>query len=167
MTKFQKYASLFIAVCLMILVTGVCCKISRHRGYKSGWNDALASAVPDTVTVTYTIVREKPVEVTRWKYKMVYVPVTDTITQHDTTYVALQFEKKEYADSAYRAVVSGFHPSLDWIEVYQRTQTVTNYIERPAPRWSFGVTAGPCILWDGNFRAGIGVAAGVQFRFGK
>lgn len=132
MTKFQKYASLFIVVCLMILVTGVCCKISRHNGYKAGWNDCIASAVPDTVWRVDTIIHEQPTEVVKWKDKLVYVPIaqTDTVHHHDTTYVALQFEKKEYIDSTYKAVVSGFQPSLDWIEVYQRTQTITNYVEK-------------------------------------
>lgn len=87
----------------------------------------------------------------------------------DTAFVEVPvpIEVKTYSDSTYQAQVSGFRPSLDWIEVYQLTQTVTKYIDRPAPRWSFGVTAGPSILWDGNFHAGVGVTAGVQFRFGK
>ena len=169
MTKFQKYAALFIVVCLMILVTGLCCKISRSNGYKAGWNAAVESAVPDTVWRTDTITYEKPVETVRYKDKLVYVPVTqtDTIHKHDTTYIALQFEKKVYQDSTYRAVVSGYHPSLDQISVFPQTAYITNTIVEKAPRWSFGVSAGPGVFVDfkGAIHVGGGVVAGVQYRF--
>ena len=53
----------------------------------------------------------------------------------DTAFVEIPVpvEVKTYADSTYRAQVSGYRPSLDWIEVYQRTQTITNYV--PSPVW--------------------------------
>lgn len=167
MNKFEKCASLFIVVCIMLLVTGVCCKISKHNGYKQGWNEAIESAVPDTVWRTDTITYEKPVEIVKYKDKLVYVPVTDTIHKHDTTYIALQFEKKVYRDSTYRAVVSGFQPSLDEISVYPKTAYITNTIVEKAPRWSFGVTAGPCVMVDfkGSVHFGGGVVAGIQYRF--
>ena len=127
MTKFQKYATLFIVVCLMIVVTGLCCKVAKKNGYKAGWKAAVESAVPDTVWRTDTITYEKPVPVEKWIENVVYVPVTqtDTVHKHDTTYIALQFEKKVYQDSSYRAVVSGFQPSLDEITIYQQTAYIT------------------------------------------
>lgn len=142
--------------------------LGHRAGYKKGWNDCIASAVPDTVWRVDTIIHEQPTEVVKWKDKVVYVPIsqTDTVHHHDTTYVALQFEKKEYIDSTYKAVVSGFQPSLDWIEVYQRTQTITNTIVEKAPRWSFGVAAGPGVFWDRRgVSVGIGAVLGVQYRF--
>ena len=169
MTDFQKYAALFMVVCFMLIITGVCCKISKHNGYKQGWDAAIASAVPDTVWRTDTITYEKPVETIKYKDKLVYVPVTqtDTIHQHDTTYIALQFETKVYQDTTYRAVVSGFQPSLDEIAVFPRTAYITNTVVEKPSSWSFGVTAGPGVMVDfkGSVHFGGGIVAGLQYRF--
>lgn len=85
----------------------------------------------------------------------------------DTAFVEIPvpIEVKTYADSTYRAQVSGYRPSLDWIEVYQRTQTITQYIDHPAPRWSFGVTGGLGVVWSDGMRIGPGIVAGLQYRF--
>lgn len=63
MSNFQKYASLFIVVCVMILVTALCCKVSRKRGYSTGYQDALASIKPDTEYVDKPVYIDKPVPV--------------------------------------------------------------------------------------------------------
>ena len=143
--------------------------IGKGNGYKAGWKAAVESAVPDTVWRTDTITCEKPVETVKYKDRLVYVPVAqnDTIHHHDTTYIALQFEKKVYQDSSYRAVVSGFQPSLDEISVFPRTAYITNTIVEKPSRWSFGVTAGPGVFVDftGAIHVGGGVVAGVQYRF--
>ena len=99
------------------------------------------------------------------KIRTEYIAVRDTVHVADSVYVEVPIESKTYEDSTYRAQVSGWHPSLDWIEVYQKTTTITNYIERPAPRWSFGITAGPAVVYDGSFHGGIGVALGLNYRF--
>lgn len=65
MTNFQKIAILFIVVCLMIIVTGVCCKISYHKGYTAGWQECLASIQVDTTqhTDTSSYVNPEPISV--------------------------------------------------------------------------------------------------------
>lgn len=50
----------------------------------------------------------------------------DTITIHDTTYLLLEKEIKEYRDDSYYARVSGYRPSLDYIEIYQQNKVITN-----------------------------------------
>lgn len=62
----------------------------------------------------------------------------------DSVAVALEIETRVYEDSLYRAQVSGpavadYRPSLDWIETYARTQTITRTETR---RHRFAVTAG-------------------------
>lgn len=140
----------------------------RKIGYNRGYSDGFYAPHPaDTINRTDTLYIDRPVPVVEYvdRERPVYIAVHDTTTINDTTFVVLPREVKEYADSTYRAQVSGVEPSLDWIEVYQRTQTITQYIDHPAPRWSFGVTAGPGIVYDGKIHGGIGIVAGLQYRF--
>lgn len=83
------------------------------------------------------------------------VYVTDTMRvqvvteKRDTIWAELPREVKEYRDTSYYAKVSGFSPSLDAIEVYQRTKTIT-ITERVKPsRWGVGVTAGYGLTTNG------------------
>lgn len=142
----------------------------RRIGYEVGWSEGFAAgwAAPhpaDTTTRTDTVFIDRPVEVVRWRDRVEYLAVTDTIRVADSVFVEVPIEVRQYADSTYRAQVSGWHPSLDWIEVFARTQTITSTIVKEAPRWSLGVTAGPGLLYDGNLHAGLGIVAGVQYRF--
>ena len=128
MTKFQRICGLFCLAVGIILAVGFAWKTGKSRGYSRGFSAGVESVKKDTLTIVDTIRIDNPVEVIKWKDKLVYIPITDTISIHDTTYIALQFEKKVYQDSAYRAIVSGFKPSLDEIEVYQKTQTIVKTI---------------------------------------
>lgn len=75
-----------------------------------------------------------------------YIPVVDTMRIHDTIFVALEREQKEYADSEYRAIVSGIRPSLDFIEVYPKTKIITQTItlspEHKPTRFGIGAQVG-------------------------
>ena len=142
--------------------------IGRERGYAEGYDAGFLAPHPgDTTSRVDTLYIDRPVVVEKWKEidRPVYIAVHDTTTINDTTFVVLPREVKQYADSTYRAQVSGVQPALDWIEVFQRTTTITQYIDHPAPRWSFGVTAGPGIVYDGKIHGGIGIVAGLQYRF--
>lgn len=141
-------------------------RIGREVGYSEGYEAGWGAPHPaDTATRTDTVYIDRPVEVVRWRDRVEYLAVTDTIRIADSVFVEVPIEVRQYADSTYRAQVSGWHPRLDWIEVYSRTQTITSTIVKEAPRWSLGVTAGPGLLYDGNLHAGLGIVAGVQFRF--
>lgn len=100
----------------------------------------------DTITIrhTDTIVVEKPrvVDSTVILTKVVRVPIyrTDTLALTDTVEVALPITQKVYADSTYKAWVSGYNPSLDSIEVYR--QTIIHKVQTRHSRWSIGAHAG-------------------------
>lgn len=80
----------------------------------------------DTLVRYDTIKIDKPVEVRYVQTtKTIRIPVRDTIRLKDTTYVVLPKEVKEYRDSQYYAKVSGYQPSLDYIEVYPKTTTIS------------------------------------------
>jgi len=146
MTKFQKYATIFIVVCLAIVAAGFACKISRSRGYKAGYADAYASIKPDTEYVDKPVYIDKPVPVEVKPAGMEMYPI-GTLAQlqqmvdsmaavkPDTSAVVIPIpmETKTYRDSTYEAQVSGYNPSLDWIKVYQRTAYINTPI--PTPVW--------------------------------
>lgn len=169
MSKFEKYATLFMVACLLIVAAGFACKISHRRGYSSGWRDAIASAVSDTVLVVDTIRIDHPVPEYVYidREKPVYLPVHDTalVVIRDTTYIAVEREIKGYSGEDYRLQVSGVQPSLDWIEVKKTTEYITNTIP-DVRRWTFGISAGPGLVYDFHgIHAGLGIVAGVQYRF--
>lgn len=155
----------------------------RRIGYEVGYSEGFAAgwAAPhpaDTATRTDTVFIDRPVPVSSIPAGVELLPVgtlaqmqarVDSLlaVRPDTAFVEVPvpIEVRQYADSTYRAQVSGWHPSLDWIEVRKTTQTITSTIVKEAPRWSLGVTAGPGLLYDGNLHAGLGIVAGVQFRF--
>ena len=105
-------------------------------GHKKGYSEGYSALHPsDTVVVIDTHFVDRPVEVVKWyeKDKPVYIAVHDTTTINDTTFVVMPREVRQYRDSTYFAQVSGVDPSLDWIKVYQKTVTVTNYVEKKVP----------------------------------
>jgi hypothetical protein len=81
----------------------------------------------DTLIFRETItIEHPPVEKHIITKDTMLVKVRDTVTIHDTTYVVLNKEVKEYRGESYYAVVSGYQPSLDFIEVYPETKVVTS-----------------------------------------
>ena len=80
----------------------------------------------------------------------------------DSVTLDVAIEHREYRDSTYRAIVSGpvvgdIHPSLDFIETYNRTTTIT--VERPK---RFAVTAGVGAAYTPKgFQPYVGVGVGV------
>ena len=124
----------------------------------------------DTIYYRDTITREKPVYLTRYIKDALRVPVTDTIRLRDTLWLDLPREVREYGDSTYRAVVSGFRPSLDRIDIYQRERTITRTVTLPSSRLGFGVQAGVGVV--GAFsnpvpQVGYYIGVGATWKFGK
>lgn len=122
----------------------------------------------DTLTVFDTIVKNKPIYITK------VVERVDTVrlatVERDTVAAVIPIERKVYAeDSLYRAVVTGYLASLDSLVIWPKTTTITidRTVRETAPRWSFGVTAGPAVLVapSGRMHAGAGIAVGVSCRF--
>ncbi|MCR5327175.1 MAG: hypothetical protein K6E37_10615 [Bacteroidales bacterium] len=175
MSNFQKYASLFIVVCVMILVTALCCKVSRKRGYSSGYSDALASIKPDTEYVDKPVYIDKPVPVEVKPAGQEFYPV-GTVAQlkkvidslaavrPDTAFVEIPvpMETRHYRDekdSTYEAQVTGYRATLDWVKVRQRTA----YIDIPIPTPVYPellISPAASVYFDpGGLMLGGGVAA--------
>lgn len=82
--------------------------------------------------------------------------------------VLVPISRNVYEGEDYRAVVSGFRVSLDTLDIFRKTQTVTNTVvqrvEVPGKpkRWGIGVSAGYALTLKG-MKPYIG--AGVQYNF--
>lgn len=127
-------------------------------GYREGINHTQAPIESrDTITIVDTITIDHPYpvykEVIKNHYE--YIPVTDTMTINDTVYVAVQRERVVYQDSLYRAVISGIYPSLDSMQVYPRTTTITIREKEKAGKWHLGVQAG--VGYTGKIEPYIGI----------
>lgn len=98
----------------------------------------------DTVTLRDTHVVERPVYVHRYTRDSILVAVRDTVIRHDTAYIALPRETRVYKDSTYQAVVSGYQPTLDRIEIFQSSRVITSEsVKIPKrKRWGVGVQVG-------------------------
>ena len=42
---------------------------------------------------------------------------------------------------------------------------VKETVREKAPRFGWGITAGPTVLWNGNLHAGLGLTAGLTYNF--
>ena len=116
--------------------------------------DTLRDTVPRPVLVCFD----------HWDTLRVAVRTVDTLrvavrtvdTLRDSVYipVPIPIERKEYRTDDYRAIVSGYRPRLDLMEVYRKTRTVT--VTKEPKRWGIGPTAGFGI--PGGWYVGIGVS---------
>ena len=117
----------------------------------------------DTLIYHDTLVTYKPKYITKRVIDTMYVPLP-VEDGKDTVYAPLPREEKVYADSTYRAVVSGYLPSLDTMEVFRKTvfidKEVTKTVYVEPSRWGIGVSAGYG-LSKGGLSPYIGV--GVQY----
>jgi len=107
--------------------------------------------VKEKVVVEYhhdTITLQKPPKIVIRE-----VVRTDTLFLTDSIFVDVPIEQAVYADSNYRAVVSGWHPSLDTISVYPVTKIITKVQEvqvaAPPKRLGVGFVAGYGVGKDG------------------
>ena len=141
----NKAAVILASILAIILIAGV-----FVGGFFAGKGKREIIEVRDTVTKieTYrdTITIVKPVPVKETVHDSILVPVVDTMCIRDTVYISLPMERKEYRDSDYVAVVTGYRPELESISVFPITKVVTQTItihdkSKPKP-WGVGVQVG-------------------------
>jgi hypothetical protein len=133
------------------------------------------SVKPEIVEIhrTDTVVVRDTVRETVLVPKVRYLTRVDTVlllVPGDTVKVPVlvPISRNVYEGEDYRAVVSGFRASLDTLDIFRKTQTVTNTVvqrvEVPGKpkRWGIGVSAGYALTPQG-MKPYIG--AGVQYNF--
>ena len=123
----------------------------------------------DTVAVHDTVRETVPVPKVRYLTRVdtVLLPVPgDTAEVPVPVPVLVPISRNVYEGEDYRAVVSGFRASLDTLNIFRKTQTVTNTVvqrvEVPGKpkRWGIGVSAGYALTPQG-MKPYVGV--GVQY----
>lgn len=90
--------------------------------------DTVRDTVPHTVLVRFD------------HWDTLYIPLLIDSGIVDSVPFAIPIEKKEYRTENYHAVISGYKPELELMEVFKKTLTIT---VTPKPkRWGFGLQAG-------------------------
>ena len=110
--------------------------LSWRLGYRSAVAESIETPRADTLIVRDTVTVEYPVPILTTITDTLLVAYPDIVIIHDTTFVQLPKERKEYSGKDYRAVVSGYQPSLDLIQVFPETKVVTRTISVPSRKRS-------------------------------
>ena len=130
----------------------------------------------DTLFIPREIVVEKPVEVVKWRTRLrteivmlasagTVTAIDSSTTVCDSVLVEVPIEQRVFADSNYTAFVSGWRPVLDSIRITAPTMVIKETVKQKAPRFGFGIAAGPSVIYNGSVHAGIGVTAGIMYHF--
>ena len=107
----------YVLILVVGIVIGILCRPKRI--------ERVVDIQRDTITKIDTHIIEKPVLVEKRVTDTMYYEVHDTTRVKDTLYVALPREEKTYQGEDYLAKISGFQPSLDYIETYPKTTYIT------------------------------------------
>lgn len=90
--------------------------------------DTVRDTVPHTVLVRFDY------------WDTLYIPLLIDSGIVDSVPFAIPIEKKEYRTENYHAVISGYKPELELIEVFKKTQTIT--LKTNSKQWGLGVQVG-------------------------
>lgn len=127
--------------------------LSWRLGYRSAVAESIETPKADTLIIRDTVTVEYPVPILTTITDTLLVAYPDIVIIHDTTFVQLPRERKEYSGKDYRAVVSGFQPSLDLIQIFPETKVVTQTISVPSrnrSHWALSLQAGYGITLQNN-----------------
>lgn len=143
-----------IGFAIGVVLTATLFLVTRKNAPNTDANGEVKEIIiRDTIRVSY------PIEIERERVDTMYIAVRDTLTLRDTTFVVLPIERKTYQGEDYKAVVSGYLPKLESIEVYPTTKIIERTI-KPS-RWSVGVQVGVGVSSTGFAVPYVGV--GVQY----
>lgn len=127
--------------------------LSWRLGYRTAVAESIETPKADTLIVRDTVTVEHPVPILTTITDTLLVAYPDIVIIHDTTFVQLPKERKEYSGKDYRAVVSGYQPSLDLIQVFPETKVVTRTISVPSRKrshFALSLQAGYGITFQDN-----------------
>ena len=151
MNIIKKHKGVLICVSIGVILGLLLSLLFRHKPVESVrverdtivQYDTIPSINPkpkDSALVRFVTIRvpfDRPIYVSH--------PPNDSI-RIDTIEAEIPITQKHYKEETYQAWVSGFQPNLDSIEVYQKTQTITETITitqlGEEKHWGLGFTGG-------------------------
>lgn len=143
----------WILVCLLlgILVWMQCNPHDPSTVYTKGDTVKLRDTIVDIVLL--------PVKETLKRTDTVYLPILidttiDKTIKGDTVPVLIPITSKEYKTNDYRAIVSGYKPSLDFMEVYGEKEIII--LKPKNKRWGLGLQTG--CSYPGGWYVGVGIS---------
>lgn len=103
-----------LIILLILLICLKCCYCFKAKEEKIPQTDTITIIKRDTITII------KPQPVIRYRDRI----IRDTLYSIDSipVFINVPIETKVYADSNYRAVISGYKPELDSIYIFNRNQ---------------------------------------------
>lgn len=162
----KNWVKMLVLSLFCILVGFLSAYYALNRHFKAH----LESLIPqvEQVIIHDTLRLSMPLEIEKRVLVRDTIPIIlrDTLFHRDTIW--LPREQKVYADSTYRAVVSGIYPRLDSIEVYNRTIMQTTIVTKKEWRkFTYGVQGGVGLIMPFNstptFGGYIGLGIGYNF----
>lgn len=157
--------STWVVILVLILMAA-----SFFLGRRFAINSISESEIIDTVIIRDTLYAQVPVPSISYELDDVEIPVpiflpgvVDTV--HDTAYIYLPIERKVYETDLYRAVISGYKPSLDSMTLYTNERVIYKdriIKESDCRKWGFGVIGGYGLGTRGRFSPYVGV--GIFYR---
>lgn len=166
--------------CLILLIIGIlvgfmlCGMLSTCGGHRDTPDIDTVSVIVVHDTIVDTVV--KPVEVRPVGAVTARLPIetnrvcVDDSCQHSSDScqhyadVLIPIEQKVYTDSMnYRAVISGYHVSLDTLAVFRQHEYITQRLKPPEKRWGLSVGVGAVVGTDMRIRPGLFVGGTYTF----
>ena len=145
----------WILVCLLlgVIVWMQCNPHDPSTVYIKGDTVRIRDTIRDTIP--------KPVRETLKRNDTVYLPIlidttTDRTVEGDSIPVLVPIVSKEYKTDNYRAIVSGYKPSLDFMEVYRDKEIITLSPLQKKKRWGLGLQTG--YSYPGGWYFGCGIS---------
>lgn len=124
-----------LIIFIIVLICLKCCCSNNRKEEKIPQTDTITITQIDTITII------KPQPVIQYRDRI----VRDTLYSIDSipVLVDLPIETKVYADSSYRAVVSGYRASLDTISIFNKNQIHTiNKTTYKTKKWNVSPSVG-------------------------
>lgn len=131
----MKIEAKLLIIFIIVLICLKCCYCFKAKEEPIPQTDTITIIKRDTITII------SPQPVIQYRDKI----VRDTLYSIDSipVLVDLPIETKVYADSSYRAVVSGYKAELDSIYIFNKNQIQTiNKITYKTKKWNFSPSVG-------------------------
>lgn len=129
------YIIVVLALCLLCFLAGR--HTNRAGGELVGKNDTLILYDTIRYSIPYPVY-ETVIQTVPEMFPIYITLEGDTV--REPIFVPIRITQKEYLTDDYHAWVSGYNPSLDSIDVFQKTIYITEKVK--TRRWGIGLTTG-------------------------